>query len=104
MNELKAKKPNCGNWVSKRSLYVSGMIGVLLLGLSFIFLTLIVGAVFFILVFTYFLYARYKFSPQGGNVQAQIQELVLGRLDWDTPFIPRALKLPFIVGPLSIIA
>ena len=83
MSELKAEKPDYGNWVSKKLLYVLGALSVLLLGLSYVFLTLIFGAVFFILVLVYFVYARYKFSPQGGNVQAQIQELVLSRLDWD---------------------
>ena len=82
MSELKAEKPDYGNWVSKELLYVSGAICVLL-GLSFVFFTLIVGAVFVILVFVYLVYAQYKFSPQGGNVQAQIRELVLSRLDWD---------------------
>jgi SAM-dependent methyltransferase len=83
VSKLKAEKPDYGNWVSMKLLYFSGAVGVLLLGLSFLFLTLIGGAVFFILMFVYFAYARYQFSPQGGNVQAQIQELVMTRLDWD---------------------
>jgi SAM-dependent methyltransferase len=31
----------------------------------------------------YFAYARYQFSPQGGDVQTRIQGLLLERLDWD---------------------
>lgn len=83
MNELKTKQPDYGNWVSTKLLYISGSVGILLLCLSFVFLILIVGAVLFISVFAYFAYARYRFSPRGGNVQAQIQELVLDCLDWD---------------------
>jgi trans-aconitate methyltransferase len=33
--------------------------------------------------FVYFAYARYKFSPAGGNLQAGIQGLVLDALEWD---------------------
>lgn len=36
-----------------------------------------------ILAAGYFAYARWKFSPYGGNIQARIQALVLERLDWD---------------------
>ena len=100
MSELKAEKPDYGNWVSKKLLYVLGILSVLLLGLSYVFLILIVGAVLFILAFVYFLYARYKFSPRGGNIQAQIQELVLSRLDWDGE--GQALDIGCGNGPLAI--
>jgi SAM-dependent methyltransferase len=83
MSELKTREPDYGNWVSMKLLYVSGGVGVLLLGLFFVFLILVVGAVLFILAFVYFVYARYKFSPRGGDVQGQVRELVLGRLDWN---------------------
>jgi ubiquinone/menaquinone biosynthesis C-methylase UbiE len=44
---------------------------------------LIIPAVLFLIISMYFLYVRYQFSPQGGNVQDQIWKLVLGNLDWD---------------------
>ena len=31
----------------------------------------------------YFAYSKNKFSPQGGDLQSQIRELVLNTLDWD---------------------
>jgi len=82
MRESRTKEPDYGNWVSERLIYLTGAIAVLLLCLSFIFLILIVGAALFIFALVYFLYARYKFSPRGGNVQAQIRELLLDSLDW----------------------
>jgi SAM-dependent methyltransferase len=119
MSKLKAQEADYGNWVSKRLLYVSGAFSVLLVGLSnmlpilmvgavgvlplllsIVFPILIAGAVFFILMFVYFAYARHKFSPRGGNIQAQIQELVLGRLDWNGK--GRALDIGCGNAPLTI--
>jgi SAM-dependent methyltransferase len=42
-----------------------------------------IGAAFFLMSLAYFLYTRYKFSPQGGNVQTRLHDLVLDHLDWD---------------------
>jgi SAM-dependent methyltransferase len=43
----------------------------------------VVAAVFF-LCFLYFAYARYLFSPSGGNIQARIEDLVLDHvMGWD---------------------
>jgi len=109
LSELNANEPDYGNWVSMKLLYVSGAVGVLLLslsfvvlllGLSFVFLMLLVGEVLSVFACVYFVYARYKFSPRGGNVQAQIQELVLSRLDWDGE--GRALDVGCGNAPLTI--
>lgn len=109
MSELKANEPDYGNWVSMRLIYISGAIGVLLLALSSVFLLLglflefpifIVGAVISILASVFFIYARYKFSMRGGNVQVLIRQLVLGRLDWDGE--GRALDVGCGNGPLAI--
>jgi len=51
--------------------------------MSFALTTLVVVAVVFLSVALYFAYARYRFSPAGGDVQTQIQELVLQHLDWN---------------------
>jgi SAM-dependent methyltransferase len=39
--------------------------------------------VFFLGITGYFAYARYLFSPQGKNVQAQVHDLLLSHFDWD---------------------
>jgi SAM-dependent methyltransferase len=57
--------------------------GALLVALSFLVPVLAIGAAFCLISLVYFLYAHYKFSPRGGNVQTRIRDLVLDHLDWD---------------------
>ena len=65
-----AQKPDYGNWVTKRLISVPFAIGLLFLVSTFLFLFLVILAVLFFLVAAFFAYARYKFSPAGGNVHA----------------------------------
>lgn len=97
---LETMKPDYGNWVPKKLLYVPGALGVLCLGLSLPFPPLLVGATACIGSFVYFAYARYQFSPRGGDIQARIQRLVLDRLDWDGE--GRALDIGCGNGPLTV--
>ena len=83
MGELKTDQPDYGNWVSVRIPYALGALAILLLGLSFVFPLVIVGAIASLVAFGYFMYARYRFSPRGGDLQAKIRELVLHRIEWD---------------------
>jgi SAM-dependent methyltransferase len=76
-------KPEYGNWVSKRLIYVPGLVGIAFLASALMFPVLAVAAGLFLLVAVYFAYARYRFAPKGGNVQDRIIELVLANLDWD---------------------
>jgi SAM-dependent methyltransferase len=76
-------KAEYGNWVSKRIIYLSGLVGFVFLALSLLFWVLIIPAGLFLLVSAYFLYVRYRFSPQGGNLQGHIWTLVLANLDWN---------------------
>jgi len=78
-----AAKPEYGNWVSKRLVYLSGFLGFVFLGLGLMFWVLVIPAVPLLLVSVYFLYARHQFSPQGGNVQDRVWKLVLANLDWN---------------------
>ena len=59
------------------------MLGFSVLGLAFASAVLIVASVIFFLIAIYFAYARYRFSPAGGDLQSRIQDLVLENLDWD---------------------
>jgi ubiquinone/menaquinone biosynthesis C-methylase UbiE len=77
------EKPDYGNWVSKKYLYIPGVLGVFLLAISFLIPLVAILAFLFFIAFIYFAYARYRFSPAGGNLQSQIQDLVLNRLKWD---------------------
>ena len=83
MNQPQAKKPDYGNWVSMKFIYVPSAVGLVLLGLAFAFPISIVVAALFLGVAGYFAYARYRFSPRGGDVQGRIEKLVIDHLDWD---------------------
>jgi ubiquinone/menaquinone biosynthesis C-methylase UbiE len=83
MSGQMAAKPEYGNWVSKRIIYIFGLVSFVLFGLALLFWILLIPAVLFLLVSAYFLYVRYQFSPQGGNVQDRVWKLVLANLDWD---------------------
>ncbi len=72
-----------GNWVSAKSLYLPGLLCLLFGGLAILLPLLSVVAVAFFLVFLYSAYARHLFSHRGGRIQARVQELLLGYLDWD---------------------
>src|SRR5512139_3047978 len=83
MAELPTKNPNYGNWVSARLLYIPVAITVLFLVLALWLPVLGLFAVISLLCFAYFAYARHRFSPKGGNIQAKIQGLLLDHLEWD---------------------
>jgi len=93
-------KPEYGNWVSKRLLYGTILLGVVFMGLSFWHLAFIVLAIFFLMAFVYFLYAHHKFSPEGGDLQNKIRDLVLDHLEWDGQ--GKALDIGCGNGPLVI--
>ena len=76
-------KPDYGNWVPKKIIYVSFVIGLVFLVSTLLFLFLVIPASLFFLVAALFAYARYKFSSAGGNVQNSVWELVLSHLDWN---------------------
>jgi ubiquinone/menaquinone biosynthesis C-methylase UbiE len=76
-------EPEYGNWVSAKLVYGSVAISIVFFVLAFVFLIFVVGAVLFLLSFAYFAYARYEFSQPGGNLQAQVRNLVIEHLDWD---------------------
>jgi len=76
-------KPNYGNWVSKKFIFVPGLVCLVSLGLAFLASFWAVPAGLFGLICVYFLLSYYRFSPAGGDVQAKIVGLVLDRLDWD---------------------
>jgi ubiquinone/menaquinone biosynthesis C-methylase UbiE len=81
--ELPSNKADYGNWVSVRLLYIPGLTTILLATLSLVVPMLLAVALLPLLCFVYFAYARYRFSPQGGNIQVRIRDLVEGYLEWD---------------------
>lgn len=83
MSEHEVEGPDYGNWVSSWLIYLPGALGLAFLVLAYSVPLLIIVAIVFILITAYFAYARYLFSPRGGDVQRQIRELVLDHLDWN---------------------
>jgi SAM-dependent methyltransferase len=77
------EKPSYGNWVPAKLIYIPGVIGVCLAGFSLYSVWFLVPAGLFILCAAYFAYARFLFSPRGGNIQSQIISLLLNRIEWD---------------------
>jgi SAM-dependent methyltransferase len=75
--------PDYGNWVSTRLVYAPAILGSVLLVSSFWLHILAILALLFLAVAGYFAYARYLFSSQGKNVQAQVYDLLLARFDWN---------------------
>jgi SAM-dependent methyltransferase len=83
MSVKQTAEPKYGNWVSAKLIYGSVAVSIPFFVLSFVSLIFVVGEVPFLLSFAYFAYARYKFSQRGGNLQAQIRNLVIKHLDWN---------------------
>lgn len=83
MDNLIKQKPDYGNWVSTRLFYITGVLSLIFIALCFVSPFFVIGALFFILCVVYFMYAWRKFSPEGGNLQARIRDLVLDYLDWN---------------------
>jgi len=93
-------KPNYGNWVPTKIIYTSAVLSAVFLGLSLLHVAFIIGAMPFLAALAYFAYARYAFSPRGGDIQAKLWELVLDRLDWSGQ--GKALDIGCGNGPLTI--
>ena len=89
-----------GNWVSTKLIYGSAVLSALFLGLSCVHLAFLIGAVPFLAALAYFAYARYMFSPRGGDIQAKLWELVLDRLNWNGK--GKALDIGCGNGPLTV--
>ena len=103
MSELNAEKADYGNWVSTKFIYVPAVLTLLFGGLAFLLPALAVVAVIFFICSLYFAYARYAFSPRGGNIQARVQDLVLDHvraMGWDG--VGKVLDIGCGNAPLTI--
>lgn len=84
MDKQQTEKPHYGNWVSAKMIFIPGALTLAFLILSLIFvLPLLIASAVFFLAFVYFVYARYRFSPKGGNIQFRLQDLLVDHLEWD---------------------
>jgi SAM-dependent methyltransferase len=100
MNQHTDQRLNYGNWVANRLLYIFSTISVVLAVLCLVLPLLLFPTIIFVLCFLYFAYARYRFSPRGGDIQRRVQELVLKHLKWDGE--GKVLDIGCGNGPLTI--
>jgi SAM-dependent methyltransferase len=101
VSEAVPEKADYGNWVPSKIIVVPGVLSLLFGGLAFLLPALGVLAALFFLFFLYFAYARYLFSPRAGDLQARVQNLVLGRVSgWDG--VGKVLDIGCGNGPLTI--
>lgn len=99
-NDSLEAKPDYGNWVSWKLLFVLGGAAVALFVLSILLTYLLIGAVILLVVFALFAYERYLFSPRGGYAQGKLWNLLVERLDWDGN--GRAIDIGCGSGPVAI--
>jgi SAM-dependent methyltransferase len=83
MQTTASLKPDYGNWVSKKFIFIPGLLCLLFLGLAFLAPLWAILSGLFGLTCVYFLLSFARFSPAGGDVQARIVGLILDRLEWD---------------------
>lgn len=76
-------KPDYGNWVSKKAIYILGGMTIVFLGMTIVSSLFIIGAMLLFLSFLYFCYAYHEFSIPGSNIQEKLRNLVLDRVNWD---------------------
>jgi len=77
------KKPDYGNWVSKKLIYVPAVLAAVFITLAFFSQLFLIVALAFLIITAYFAYAYYEFSPAGGDIQTRIRAFVLDNLAWD---------------------
>jgi len=101
MSESIPEIADYGNWVPSKFVLVPAVLGLLLGGLSLLLPVLGILAVIFLLCALYFAYARYMFSPGGGDIQTKVQDLVLDHISgWDG--VGKALDIGCGSGALTI--
>ncbi len=90
-----------GNWVSTKLILVPALLALIFGGLAFLLPILGVLGAFFFVCAVYFAYAYHQFSPNGGDIQTKVRDLLLQRMEeWDGK--GKVLDIGCGNGPLSI--
>jgi SAM-dependent methyltransferase len=93
-------KPDYGNWVPLKFIYIPGVLGLLFVVISHFYFPVIILALIFLIILCYTTYARAEFSSEGGDLQFKIRELILDDLNWDGS--GRAIDIGCGNAPLTI--
>jgi ubiquinone/menaquinone biosynthesis C-methylase UbiE len=94
------EKPDYGNWVPLKFIYIPGVLGLLSVVISHFYFPVIILAIIFLIILCYTTYARAEFSIEGGDLQSKIRELILDDLHWNGS--GRAIDIGCGNGPLTI--
>ena len=81
--DVHPKTPDYRNWVSKKLIYIPGLLSVLSVGLALIFPPAFAFVILFLFTGAYFVWAWYQFSPGGGNIQVKVLNMIVDHLDWN---------------------
>jgi SAM-dependent methyltransferase len=81
-DEARPVRPDYGNWVPWKLIYVPGALAAGFLVLTLLHPAFLIGACLFLACLVYFSYARHQFSPAGKNLEERIRGQVLDHLDW----------------------
>jgi ubiquinone/menaquinone biosynthesis C-methylase UbiE len=100
MNHENRNKPEYGNWVPLKMIYVPAAVGLIFALLGFIHWGFFIGTAIFWLIAGYFALAWQQFSTEGGNIQEKIMDLILTHLDWQGH--GQVLDIGCGNGPLTI--
>lgn len=79
----RAGRPDYGNWVSRRLIYMPAILALIFIALAYFSYFFLLVALPFLIMVAYFTCAYYKFSPAGGDIQTKIREFVMDNLEWD---------------------
>ena len=96
------EKPDYGNWVPLKFVYIPGILGMLMVVASYFYFPIIVLAVIFLIIICYTSYARAEFSTEGGDIQSKIRAVILDVLKWDGK--GKIIDIGCGNGPLTIAA
>ena len=100
MRSKEANKTCFGNWVPVKMIAAPGILGLACLALGALHWPFLVAAGLLLPIAGYFAAARFLFSAKGGNLQDQVQELVIKQIDWDGK--GKVLDIGCGNGPLTI--
>lgn len=75
--------PHYGYWTSWKLLLALGLLAVVLLVLSYLFVYLIIGAVVVLAELAFLSISRYQMSARGANMQAKLWDILVDHLDWE---------------------
>jgi ubiquinone/menaquinone biosynthesis C-methylase UbiE len=83
MMNTRKEKPDYGNWVSWKFVFIPFVFFLVFCGLILVHLCFAILAILLFVVSLYFAYSRYLLSPKGKDIQSQLRNLIIANLNWN---------------------